>query len=78
MSRFSPSSDEVEKFLLKNGFKFLRQTGSHKRYWGTVNGEKRHVTVTANQRNFDPGTLASMIRQSDLTKTVWQKVISEF
>jgi predicted RNA binding protein YcfA (HicA-like mRNA interferase family) len=59
---------------LKNGFKEIRQKGSHCQYQGIVNGETKLVTVS-----LDDGTnvglivLQSMIRQSGLRKKLFLK-----
>jgi predicted RNA binding protein YcfA (HicA-like mRNA interferase family) len=67
------SSKDVEKFLKRKGFKFVRQKGSHKQYVGYVEGIKRRVTVIANQKYFAPKTIKSMIEQSGLNKEEWKK-----
>jgi predicted RNA binding protein YcfA (HicA-like mRNA interferase family) len=60
------SSKDVERILVKNGFIFVSQKGSHKQFKGIVNGQMRRVTVLANRERFHPKTLKSMIRQSGL------------
>jgi predicted RNA binding protein YcfA (HicA-like mRNA interferase family) len=56
----------VERILVKNGFTFVSQKGSHKQFKGIVNGQMRRVTVLADRERFHPKTLKSMIRQSGL------------
>jgi predicted RNA binding protein YcfA (HicA-like mRNA interferase family) len=60
------SSGDVENILRKNGFKFLRQRGSHRQFVGVIEDRKRYVTVPANRKEIAKGTLASIIRQSGL------------
>ena len=62
------SSKDVEKILIKHGFKFVSQKGSHRQFKGVVKGRKRRVTVLADRKSFHPKTLKSMIRQSGLTE----------
>jgi len=64
-------SREVEGILLKAGFKFKSQRGSHCKYVGTIRGETRKVTIIANQERFAIDTLKSMIRQSGLSEQEW-------
>ena len=61
---------EVERILLDAGFKMVRQNGSHRMYEGKVNGERHVVTLAPHQWSDDvgPKTLASIIRQSGLSK----------
>ena len=62
------SSKDIEKILLKHGFKFVSQKGSHRQFKGVVKEKKRRVTVLADRKSFHPKTLKSMIRQSGLTE----------
>ena len=62
------SSKDIEKILLKHGFKFVSQKGSHRQFKGIVKEKKRRVTVLADRKSFHPKTLKSMIRQSGLTE----------
>ena len=62
------SSKDIEKILKLHGFVLSRQKGSHQQFVGFVGGQKRRVTVIANQKSFAPGTLKSMIRQSGLSE----------
>ena len=65
------SSKDVEKILIKYGFKFVSQKGSHRQYKGVVKGRKRRVTVLADRKSFHPKTLKSMVRQSGLREEVF-------
>jgi len=60
------SSREIERVLLDAGFVFSRRKGSHCVY--TRPGHLGHVTVVAGEKVVPMGTLASIIRQSGLTK----------
>lgn len=62
------SSKDIEKILKRHGFILSRQKGSHQQFVGVIRGEKKRVTVVANQKNFAPGTFKSMIRQSGLSE----------
>ena len=62
------SSKDIEKVLKRHGFVLSRQKGSHQQFVGVIRGEKRRITVVANQKSFAPGTLKSMIRQSGLAE----------
>jgi predicted RNA binding protein YcfA (HicA-like mRNA interferase family) len=77
VSRFCPSSRQIEEFLTAVGFKCTRQKGSHQQFFGIINGVQRRVTVMVNQDWFTPDTLASMIRQSGLPKKKWIEIISK-
>ena len=59
------SSLQVERSLLKNGFWFVSQSGSHKKF---TNGQ-RVVIVPANRSEMPLGTLASILRQSGLDRS---------
>ena len=62
------SSQEIGKILTRNGFILSRQKGSHQQFVGLIHGQRRRVTVIANQKSFAPGTFKSMIRQSGLSE----------
>lgn len=57
-----------------NGFKVIRQVGSHRQYEGCVSGARKMVTVAYHSIGDDihPKTLASMIRQSGLSKKLFR------
>lgn len=59
----------------ENGFELHRHGAtSHRRYRGTVNGQVHYVDVAAHRLSDDilPKTLASMIRQSGLSKKLFR------
>ena len=62
------------RILLDHGFALDRQRGSHRTYKGVVEGRVHMVTVACHREGDDirPGTLASMIRQSDLKKRLFR------
>jgi predicted RNA binding protein YcfA (HicA-like mRNA interferase family) len=62
-----PSSKKVVDILIKNGFLFVSQRGSHQKY---TNG-KQSVIVPAPRKEIPDGTLKSISRQSGIN-------ISEF
>ena len=62
-----PSSKKVVDILIKNGFMFVSQRGSHQKY---SNG-KQSVIVPAPRKEIPTGTLKSISRQSGIN-------ISEF
>ena len=58
---------EVIRILEDNGFRLVRQTGSHRRFEGIVGGRTRRVTVAGNHGDdISTGTLAAIRRQSGL------------
>ncbi len=64
---------EVVRVLRENGFRFVRQRGSHQRFEGTVDGQIRRVTVAGKDSDeLLPATLASIRRQSGLPKGFFQ------
>lgn len=56
------STSEVERVLLRCGFRLVSQKGSHKKY--VANG--RVVIVPAGRKEIRQGTFASILRQSGL------------
>ena len=60
------SSREIETVLLDAGFVLSRRKGSHCIY--TRLGYSGHVTVVAGEKVVPMGTLASIIRQSGLSR----------
>ncbi|MBI5921080.1 MAG: type II toxin-antitoxin system HicA family toxin [Betaproteobacteria bacterium] len=56
------STNEIERILLKNGFRLVGQKGSHRKYM--MNG--RVVIVPAGRKEVRQGTFASILRQSGL------------
>jgi len=63
------SSQDVERILLKAGFVFVSQTGSHMKF-----SKGTHtVIVPANRKEIPRGTLASIKRQSKLPARYFRK-----
>ena len=61
----------MERILKRNNFRLSRQKGSHQQFVGYVEGEKKRVTVIANQKDFAPRTLKSIILQSGISEQEW-------
>lgn len=63
------------RILEAQGFALARQRGSHRMFEGVVNGQVRVVVVAYHRESDDirPGLLASMIRQSGLSKRTFRK-----
>lgn len=61
---------EVETILLKNGFIVNVSKSSHRQYFNPKTGA--HVTVPFHSRDLAPGTLRSIIRQSQLPITLFR------
>jgi len=61
MSRL-PSSKKVIEILIKNGFMFVSQRGSHQKY----NNGKQIVIVPAPRKEIPVGTLRSISRQAGI------------
>jgi predicted RNA binding protein YcfA (HicA-like mRNA interferase family) len=59
-----PSSKEIIQVLIRNGFVFVSQRGSHQKY----RKDKRSVIVPAPRKEIPIGTLRSIIRQAGLTR----------
>ena len=57
-----PSSQKIIKTLLRNGFIFVSQRGSHQKY----KKEDKTVIVPAPRKEIPIGTFRSIIRQSGL------------
>ena len=57
-----PSSQKIIDVLLKNGFIFISQRGSHQKY----RKDDKTVIVPAPRKEIPIGTLRSIIRQSGL------------
>jgi predicted RNA binding protein YcfA (HicA-like mRNA interferase family) len=62
------SSAEVSGILVACGFRLVSQRGSHVKYRDLAG---RTVIVPAGRRELPRGTLASIIRQSGLDKTLF-------
>ena len=66
--------DEVIRILEGNGFRFVRQTGSHRRFSGIVRGPTRNVTIAGKESDdITQPTLASIRRQSGLNGREFQR-----
>jgi predicted RNA binding protein YcfA (HicA-like mRNA interferase family) len=65
------TSDDVIRILVRAGFIFKKQKGSHRQYTAVIEGRKRKVTVKIKQKRFKPKTLNSMISQSGLSEEEW-------
>ena len=58
---------EVIRILEDSGFRFVRQTASHRRLTGIVDGRTRRVTVSGKESDdITKPTLGSITRQSGL------------
>lgn len=55
---------EVEKILLKNGYKLIRSSGSHKTY--KKDGVQNLVTIPFHNKDLKMGTLKSILKQAGL------------
>jgi len=64
-----PSSSKIIRTLLRNGFLFVSQLGSHRKY---QNGDKT-VIVPAPEKEIPLGTFRSIIRQSGLSPDEYEK-----
>ena len=62
---------EVEKILLENGFVTNVSKSSHKQYFNAKIGA--HTTVPFHSKNIAPGTLRSIVRQSQLPIDLFRK-----
>ena len=63
---------EVADILTANGFVEVR-TGKHKVFHGTVGGLSRTVPIPVHSKDIPVGTLAGMIRQSGLDRSLFEK-----
>jgi predicted RNA binding protein YcfA (HicA-like mRNA interferase family) len=66
------SSDEVVEILLKEGFLFISQKGSHVKFRRKREGYTATVIVPVGRNEIPRGTLRSIIRQSGLPEDVIQ------
>jgi predicted RNA binding protein YcfA (HicA-like mRNA interferase family) len=64
------SSKEIIKILEGKGFVFVSQKGSHGKYCNVK--MKATVIIPINKREIPSGTLASVIRQSKLSRDIFQ------
>jgi predicted RNA binding protein YcfA (HicA-like mRNA interferase family) len=59
-----PSSQKIIRTLLKNGFIFVSQRGSHQKY----RKDEKTVIIPAPRKEIPIGTFRSIIRQSGLNQ----------
>ncbi|PIP63903.1 hypothetical protein COW97_00025 [Candidatus Roizmanbacteria bacterium CG22_combo_CG10-13_8_21_14_all_34_12] len=72
MPRLAPLRPrEVETVLLKNGFVVNVSKSSHKQYFNPKT--KAHTTIPFHSRDLAPGTLRSIIRQSQLSIDLFRR-----
>ncbi|MBN8904546.1 MAG: type II toxin-antitoxin system HicA family toxin [Rhodospirillales bacterium] len=66
---------EIITILRDNGFEEDRVKGSHAQYVGVIGGQRRLVTVQTNHLSdtVDPGTFKSIIRNSGLPKSAFER-----
>lgn len=62
------STAEIERVLLRNGFTFVSQKGSHRKYAAPG----RTVIVPAGRKEIRAGTFASILRQSGLDMSAFE------
>ena len=64
---------KVIRVLTDNGFRQVRQSGSHRQFEGFVNGKRRLVTVAGKESSeVRPDTLASIRQQSGLPRRLFR------
>lgn len=68
------SGRELIKILEKNGFKQIRQKGSHV-IFEKPSGEDKHVTVVPLHKEIDRGTLVEIIRQCGWKRDQFMKLL---
>jgi predicted RNA binding protein YcfA (HicA-like mRNA interferase family) len=66
------SSDEILQVLLKHGFVFVSQKGSHVKFRKTGTPTLT-VIIPAERKQMPMGTFHSILRQSGLTKEDFEK-----
>lgn len=66
---------EIIRIIVENGFVETRQSGSHVTYERKADGATYRTQVQSNHLNdtCDPGTMASIIRQTGLPKSLFRK-----
>jgi len=62
---------EIEAILLKNGFIVNVSKSSHKQFFNPKT--KAHATVPFHSRDLAPGTLRSIVRQSQLSIDLFRR-----
>lgn len=64
---------EVIRVLTDNGFRQVRQSGSHRQFEGFVKGQRRLATVAGKESDdIKPGTLAAIRQQSGLPRKLFR------
>ena len=64
---------KVIRVLTDNGFRQVRQSGSHRQFEGFVNGKRKLVTVAGKESSeVKPATLASIRQQSGLPRRLFR------
>lgn len=66
------SSKEIIKILLRQGFVFVSQKGSHKKY-RKIGRKTLTVIIPAERKEIPFGTFRSILRQSGLTEDDFSK-----
>lgn len=67
------SSNEIEKVLIKAGFIFKNQKGSHGKY---KNNDGKIVILPMNKKEIPIGTFRSVLKQADLTITSFETILN--
>ena len=62
---------EVERILFQNGFILNVSKSTHRQYFHQ--GTRAHVTVPFHSKDLAPGTLRSIVRQSQLPITLFRR-----
>ncbi len=61
-------SNHIVKILVKRGFNFISQKGSHAKFRKIDSVSKSTVIVPMNKKEIPYGTFKSILRQSNLTE----------
>ncbi len=64
------SSKEIEAVLIRLGFRFISQKGSHVKY---KNGEGRTIIVPGDRKEIPAGTFKSILRQAGIDLAEYKK-----
>ncbi len=63
------SGAKLSKLLEKEGFRFVKQTGSHRIYQKQIEGEKVTIPIPVHSnRPLKKGTLHNILKKSGITK----------
>ena len=70
---------EVEGVLIQNGFTLERQTGSHRQYTATINGQRQVVTLFYHRKKDDvpSGTQGQSFASLNWKRNYSEKVDTE-